>query len=76
MFCLAYVQALQLSCNDQKAFYYFLLGLQLPFVFLISHVYRAETKNKFRFAGNTAKFIMLMGVIYLFIHSYEILTAL
>lgn len=76
MICLAYIQALQYSCNDQKAFYYFLVALQLPFVFLISNVYRAETKNKFRFAGNTAKFIMLMGVIYLFIHSYEILTAL
>ncbi|MCE3281061.1 MAG: UbiA prenyltransferase [Bacteroidetes bacterium] len=76
MICLGYIQALQYSCNDHKAFYYFLLGLQLPFVFLMTNVYKAETKNKFRFAGNTAKFIMLMGVIYLFIHSYEILTAL
>lgn len=75
MACLGYIQSLQLSCSDMPAFYYFTFGIQLPFVFLIWKTWKAETKKEFRFAGNTAKFIMLMGVCYLFIHGHTILSA-
>jgi 4-hydroxybenzoate polyprenyltransferase len=76
MACLAYIQAMQLSCKDMPAFYYFTIALQLPFIFLIWKIYKAENKKDFRFAGNTAKFIMLMGVCYLFIHAYTVLATL
>lgn len=75
MGCLAYIQGLQLFCSDMPSFYYFTFALQLPFIFLVRKTWKAETKKEFRFAGNTAKFIMLMGVCYLFIHAHTILSA-
>lgn len=60
--------------ENKTLFYYFLFALQLPFAFLIYKVLTAQTKKEFRLAGNTAKFIMLMGVCYLFFFAYAILS--
>ncbi len=68
--CLAYLQIGQIHIKDWASFYYFCFALQLPFAFLIYKIIRANTKKQFRFAGNTAKFIMLMGVCYLFVFTY------
>ena len=76
MFCLGYFQMLLIQKNYMMQFYYFTIALQLPFVFLIYKTVTAETKNALRVAGNTAKFIMLMGVCYLFIFAYPILSYL
>lgn len=76
MTVLAMVQVLQFQTNSYLGFYYFLLALQIPFVYLIYITYRAQTKKQFRYAGNTAKLIMLMGVCYLFIFSYYILSSI
>ena len=75
MTILAYFQVLQFSAGHMKPFYYFLFGLQLPFVFLIWKTWTAQTKKEFRRAGNTAKLIMLVGVCYLFIFAYSLLSA-
>ncbi len=70
MSILAYFQ-LALLANSKISVYYFLIALQLPFVFLIYKTLTAKTKKEFRLAGNTAKFIMLMGVCYLFIIAFS-----
>ncbi len=74
MLCLAYVQKYYWSVENFKAFIYFTLALQIPFVFLIYKVVSGENKKAFRVAGNTAKIIMLLGVCYLFIFANTILS--
>jgi 4-hydroxybenzoate polyprenyltransferase len=75
MTILGYFQVMQFGAGHMKPFYYFLFGLQLPFIFLIWRTWTAQTKKEFRLAGNTAKFIMLVGVCYLFIFAYSYLSA-
>ncbi len=74
MICLGYLQFLQLKSNDWLAFFYFVVALQLPFVYLIYKTFTANTKKDFRLAANTAKVIMLMGVCFLFIFAYTLLS--
>jgi 4-hydroxybenzoate polyprenyltransferase len=73
MTLLGYIQFLQFKSNRSVDFYYFLFALQIPFIFLIYKTITASTKHDFHFAGNTAKFIMLTGVCYLFIFAHFIL---
>jgi 4-hydroxybenzoate polyprenyltransferase len=74
MICLAYIQMIYWNKFMMLPFYYIMIGVQLPFGFLIYKIYKAQTKNDFRFAGNTTKFIMLMGICYLFVYSHIILS--
>jgi len=74
MICLGYLQVFLWSINDKLSFIYFSVGLQIPFLFLIYKILKAQTKKEFRFAGNMAKFIMIMGICYLFIFAYSILS--
>lgn len=74
MGCLAYIQLNLWVSQDILSYNYFILALQIPFGFLIYKIAKAETKQEYRFAGNTTKFIMLMGVCYLFIFAYTLLT--
>ena len=73
MFCLGYIQRLFLKTEDYLSFYYFTFVLQFSFIFLIFKIFRATTKKEYRFAGNTAKFIMLLGIVYLFLFEYILL---
>jgi 4-hydroxybenzoate polyprenyltransferase len=73
MACLGYLQFAQWKTNDVLSFFYFMLALQIPFAFLILKIATALTKKEFRFAGNTAKFIMLAGICYLFVFAYTLL---
>ncbi len=70
MCCLGYLQMLQYELKDWIGIYYFTIALQMPFAFLIFKIVTASAKKDFRFAGNTAKFIMLMGVCYLIVFNY------
>ena len=76
MCCLAFLQLrvpiLQWGSNNGTSFWYVTVAIQLPLAYLITKVFAAQTKKDYRFAGNTAKFIMLTGVCYLFIFSYFI----
>jgi 4-hydroxybenzoate polyprenyltransferase len=72
MVCLGFIQKEFLRIDDLISFVYFIVALQLPFVFLIYKIKTAEHKRQFRFAGNLSKFIMLMGICYLFIFAYNI----
>jgi 4-hydroxybenzoate polyprenyltransferase len=76
MLCLGYIQLIYWNTYNMLAFYYIMLGIQLPFVFLIYRIFKAKEKKDFRLAGNTSKFIMLMGICYLFVYSYNVLSAL
>ncbi len=68
--CLGYLQFLQVQLTDFISVTYFAIALQIPFIFLIYKTIKATDKKQFRIAGNTAKFIMFMGVCYLFIVDY------
>lgn len=67
MSCIAMLQIQQWYGNDSFSFYYFLIAIQLPFFFLIFKTVSAKDKKDYRLAGNTAKFIMFMGVNFLWI---------
>lgn len=73
LFFLSYYQVLQWQKNDMLTFYYFVVGLQIPLLWLIYKIITANTKNAFRFAGNITKMIMLMGICYLFVFAYILL---
>ncbi len=75
MICLGYIQ-MRLWKINLPSFFYFSIALQVLFLFLIYKILTAQTKNDFRFAGNTAKFIMLMGVCYLFVFAFAKLSSL
>jgi 4-hydroxybenzoate polyprenyltransferase len=70
---LFYFQLHQLRIDDTLTLYYFLFALQIPLIFLIYKIIKAETKEAFALIGNITKFIMLMGICYLFIFAYVIL---
>ncbi len=70
MCCLGYLQLLQYQLKDWVGLIYFTIAIQLPFAFLIFKIIKAQTKDQFHFAGNTAKFIMLTGVCYLIVFNY------
>lgn len=74
MACLGYIQFHLWEFHDILSYNYFTVALQIPFGFLIYKIAKAETRKELRFAGNMAKFIMLMGVCYLFIFAYTLLT--
>jgi 4-hydroxybenzoate polyprenyltransferase len=71
--CLAMIQKDFLKIDDKISFIYFTIALQLPLLFLIFKIKTAQEKRQFHFAGNLAKFIMLLGIIYLLVFAYPIL---
>ena len=71
---LGYFQAQQLHVGDHKSFTYFLVLLQLPFVFLIYKIIIASEKKDFHFASSLTKLIMLSGISYLFLFCYSLLS--
>jgi 4-hydroxybenzoate polyprenyltransferase len=71
--CLIYIEKKFLKMGDQVSLFYFIVALQLPLLFLIYKIKTAKEKKQFRFAGNFSKFIMLMGILYLFVFAYPIL---
>lgn len=73
MICLGYIQYMFLKIDDKASFIYFAIALQLPFLFLVYKIKTAQNKKQFRFAGNLSKFIMLMGICYLFVFFYQLL---
>lgn len=73
MVALGYIQSLFYKIDDKMSLVYFIIALQLPFLFLIFKIIKAQSKQQFRFAGNFSKFIMLMGICYLFVFLYQLL---
>jgi 4-hydroxybenzoate polyprenyltransferase len=70
MVCLGYLQYFQWIATDKAAFYYFSILLQLPFVFMIVLLIKAQTKKHFSQLGLLAKFIMIAGICYLFLFDH------
>lgn len=73
MVCLGYIQGMFSNIQDKASFFYFMIALQAPLLFLIVKIIKAKDKKQFRFAGNLSKFIMLMGICYLFVFLYQLL---
>ncbi|HEY0030928.1 MAG TPA: geranylgeranylglycerol-phosphate geranylgeranyltransferase [Bacteroidia bacterium] len=70
--CLGLIQQEFYQRGDTISFIYIIVALQLPLLFLIYKIKTAHEKKQFRFAGNFSKFIMLMGICYLFVFAYNI----
>ena len=72
--CLSYFQLTELKLHDWLTFFYFIFALQLPLAFLIYKIIAANTKKSFRFATKITRMIMLMGICYLFVFAYILLS--
>ena len=70
---LSYYQILQLKNNDWITFFYFLVLLQLPLLFFIYKIIKAETKEAFQKTIVIIQIIMLSGICYLFLFAYILL---
>jgi len=69
MMMLLYVESIIYRLGMELLFWYFLITVELPAVFLIVVVMRAKEKNAFRYASGIAKMIMVTGIFSLFILS-------
>jgi 4-hydroxybenzoate polyprenyltransferase len=56
--------------NDNITFWYFLIALIIPFLFLIYKIVHANTKVDYHFASNFTKFIMFGGLLYSLVAYY------
>lgn len=74
MLFLVYFQSIKWSTGNLIGSLYIGIALQLPFIYLIYRLVTSKDKRDFRVAGNTAKFIMLTGVCYLFVFAQAILS--
>jgi 4-hydroxybenzoate polyprenyltransferase len=71
MALLAALEVKQLHGGDVKSFWYFTLGLQLPFLLLVLRLFTATEKKHFTLSGRLTKLIMLSGICYLFLYRTE-----
>ncbi len=71
MFLLAMLQIRQFGAGDYKSFWYFTIGLQIPFLALVARLLTAKEKKHFTFSGGLTKIIMLAGICYLFMYRAE-----
>lgn len=74
MIFLVYFQSIKWSTGNLIGSLYIGVALQVPFIYLIFRLVTSKDKRDFRVAGNTAKFIMLTGVCYLFVFAKSILS--
>lgn len=74
MIFLVYFQSIKWSTGNLTGSIYIGIALQVPFIYLIFRLITSKDKRDFRVAGNTAKFIMLTGVCYLFVFAKSILS--
>ncbi|HVA98302.1 MAG TPA: geranylgeranylglycerol-phosphate geranylgeranyltransferase [Bacteroidia bacterium] len=75
MLAIGYIQKMQHISNDYFSFYYFLIALQIPFLFLGFKLLFAKEKKQFHYLGNVLKLIMLLGISYLFVFCFILLSA-
>ncbi len=69
-------QNVQWKIQDSMSFYYFLFAIQLPMSVLIYQIATAHTQKQFSRASTTIKAVMLLGVSYIFVFAYSILSTL
>ncbi|MBI3509842.1 MAG: geranylgeranylglycerol-phosphate geranylgeranyltransferase [Bacteroidetes bacterium] len=69
---IGYVQYLQFDAKDWISFIYFLVLLQVPFLFLAYRVMNAKGKNDWRFMSFIVKILMVAGISYLFVFAHSI----
>lgn len=60
---LAYIQYLQFSANDLLFFYYLLVAVQIPMLYLIIKLLKAKEPTQFAIISKIVKAIMLAGVL-------------
>lgn len=67
MVLLAYVQFVLFLLGQEILFWYFLVTVQIPSVFMIIIVAKANKREGFRFASGLAKLIMFTGILSLLV---------
>jgi 4-hydroxybenzoate polyprenyltransferase len=73
MAMIAAIQFRQWQGGDMNSFWYFTLGLQIPFLFLAIRLFTGEEKKHFTMAGGLTKLIMLIGICYLFLYNHQLM---
>jgi 4-hydroxybenzoate polyprenyltransferase len=73
MLLLSLIQYKQYLAGDMTSFWYFTLGLQIPFLLLAFALFYARDKKHFTRAGGLTKLIMLSGICYLFLYRHTLL---
>jgi 4-hydroxybenzoate polyprenyltransferase len=63
MVLLGYGMAVLYRLHFVWAFWYFLLLVQVPVVYLMYSVFKAQDKNEYHFASSLTKLIMLTGLL-------------
>jgi 4-hydroxybenzoate polyprenyltransferase len=71
---LAYYQLLQLNIKDVLTFFYFLFALEIPILYLMYKIIKADTKQAFTQTLKITQLIMFAGICYLFVFAYIILS--
>jgi 4-hydroxybenzoate polyprenyltransferase len=61
---ISFPQYKQWISGDKISFYYFLFFLQLPFLYIIFKVYRANKVEHYTFISKLCKLVMLFGILY------------
>lgn len=74
MFTLGWIQYLLIQQHNFAGFFYILILIQFPFLVLIYRTNKAESKQEYHAAGRLAKLIMFVGICYLFLFSYQLLS--
>jgi 4-hydroxybenzoate polyprenyltransferase len=60
---IAYIQYIQYLTKDFISFWYFLIAIQLPFVWMFYKLINAEDKSEFHQASFFAKIVMIGGIL-------------
>lgn len=58
--------------KDWKSFLYFLVLLQLPLLYLAYRINTAKGKSDWRFCSLFVKIVMVAGICYLFLYTYDL----
>jgi 4-hydroxybenzoate polyprenyltransferase len=69
---IAFPQYKQWMSGDKISFYYFLIFLQVPFIYLALKIARAKVVEDYAFASKIGKAIMLFGILYTLVFYYLI----
>ena len=73
IFALGFIMSQQFLDKDNISFYYFLTFLQLPSLWLIYKIWKANSGKDFHSASRIQKIIMLAGVFYALVFRYLLL---
>lgn len=73
MFCLGYVQFLQILSSDSLSFFYLLILIQFPLLAFLLRLIKAGSPQHYHRSSRLLKLIMLAGISYSFLFAWLLL---